>query len=202
MYHGRLPAQLLDRLDDTCGEEHEALVILLGQQVCLQALLGEGTEIVVVVDEIDLHPRGEECGDLDDEGVVIVVDDQVKSRQTYHLVKLVAPFVDAAVFGGEYSYLELLAVDTLGYVAAECGHGRVGHVGRHLLGYEQDFLCLHLSGIGDVLDCFTGLLMNDACGHASARVRGGGESSRTRFQNRAWKRGAKLRKIIHSVVMD
>lgn len=62
-------------------------------------------EIIVIVNEIDLHSgRGNGCY-LNDQRAVYIVDDHVHTGESYDFVKLVASFVDATVAWHEGPYL-------------------------------------------------------------------------------------------------
>ncbi len=63
-------------------------------------------EILVIVDEIDLHARSLQRSDLYDERVVGVVDLKVHSRKADYFVKLVATLIDTAVFRHECAHFE------------------------------------------------------------------------------------------------
>ena len=87
-----------DGFNHATVEEDGAIVVVLAELAVLVEyhvfLFGEE---VIVIDEVDLHSGFLDRGDLDDQGVVGVVDDEVHSRQADHFVKLVAPFVDDTV---------------------------------------------------------------------------------------------------------
>ena len=110
LHHRGLPAELADGFNDTPGEEYGALVVVGERQGGEVALV----EVVVVVDEIDLQARGLERGHLYDEGVVGVVDYDVETRQTYHLVELVTTFVDGCVLGHERTHFGAVLLGAFG----------------------------------------------------------------------------------------
>ena len=75
MHESGVPAQFLHSLHHTAYEEHRALVVVLGREAyfkvggCLCA-----QEVVFVVDEVYLHACGQECGNLDYEWMVGIVN--------------------------------------------------------------------------------------------------------------------------------
>ena len=114
----RCPAEFLDCLKDSPCEENGPFVIVLeelsiGIEKCLFA-----TEIVLVVNEIDLNPCGGNGCDLDDQRSVDVSDDYVHPGKSYYLVELVLPFVDATVTRHEGTYFLLALLNALRKIAA------------------------------------------------------------------------------------
>ena len=96
MHDRGTPAQPLDRLEHAARKEDRAFVVV-GEPPLIVRQHRLAGEIVVIVDEVDLHAGRGNRSHLDDELVVVVVDDQVSSRQPDHLVKLVAALVDTTV---------------------------------------------------------------------------------------------------------
>ena len=102
-------------------------------------------EEVLVVDEIDLHSRDWNGCDLDDERVVGAVDDDVHSRQSYHLMQLSSAFVDVAPFRHECSYLASAALYGFRYSFTHDRQSVFCHVWCCLSIDEEDFLDLHIN---------------------------------------------------------
>ena len=76
----RSPAQLLDRLQDTTGEEDRTLTVV--GKLLTTFVLGHGAatlEIVLIVDEVNLQSRNRNAGNLDDQRMVSVINNQVES---------------------------------------------------------------------------------------------------------------------------
>jgi len=71
-------------------------------------------KIVFVVDKIDLHPGCLNRGDLDDKGVVRIVNNKIHPRKPDHFVKLIPAFVDTTIFWHEGSNLLACLLDCLG----------------------------------------------------------------------------------------
>ena len=134
MHQVGFPAELAHGLDGAAHEEYRAFVIDLGPVHGLELRRGVAVEVVVVVDEVYLQARGLECGYLDDEGMVRIVDDDVHSRETDYFVKLIAAFVDGTVFGHKTSNFRSFFLKSLRKTAAEFAQRCVGQIGVNLLG--------------------------------------------------------------------
>ena len=89
-----LPCQLADSLQGAAAEEKDALVVGGAQDALLVVDVAKAIEILLVVDEVNLHPRRGDGAHLDDELVVAVVDDKVHARQPDDFVQLMLAFVD------------------------------------------------------------------------------------------------------------
>ena len=90
-------------------------------------------EEVVVVDEINLHPRLLDGGHLDNERVVGVVDDEVHAREANHLMELVPPLVDDAVAGHENPDFLPAFLCGLGQITTDEAHWRFRQIGCDFL---------------------------------------------------------------------
>ncbi len=75
-----IPTQFLYGFDHASYVEHDALVVVLGSQPYFK-VLGRlsAQEVILVVDEVDLHSGRLKRGDFYDEGMVGIVDDYVHS---------------------------------------------------------------------------------------------------------------------------
>ena len=141
MDYGRRPAQFLDRLQHAAGEKDGPFVVVGEFRTFAVGQHGLAREIVVVVDEIDLHARRGDRGDLDDELVVVVVDDEVHARKTYYLVELVPAFVDTAVARHEGTDFVPTLLHRLRESAAKSGSLRLWKIGCNLLTDVQNLIC-------------------------------------------------------------
>ena len=90
--------------------------------------------------EVDLYACGGDRGDLDDERVIVVVDDDVDTRQTDHLVKLVAPLIDQAVAWHEDTYVISRILYMLWEVTSDMCEVTLREVGIYLLRDVEYFL--------------------------------------------------------------
>ena len=88
-------------------------------------------EVIIVIDEIDLHPGRLDAGYLDDERMIGFVDDEVHSRQADHLVQLVAAFVNGSETGHEGADLVARILDSLRQITSNHSHTRFWHVWLH-----------------------------------------------------------------------
>ena len=122
VYDFRAPTQFLYCLKNAACKEDGALVVVA--VVVAIGVAGHLTivEIVVVVNEIDLHSGRLQRCHLDDERVVCVIDDKVHARQAYYLVQLVASLVYVAPLWGENPDLLAHVLCCLWQVAANGGH--------------------------------------------------------------------------------
>ena len=134
------PLELLDGLQDAACIEGGALgVVVIFLSVGIEGHLASG-KVVVVVDEIDLHPGCRDACHLDDERVVGVVDHNVDTAQPDDFVQLVPPLVDDAPFGHEGAYFPAFLLNSLGQISAHRGHVGLRHKRQHLLCDEEYLL--------------------------------------------------------------
>mgnify|MGYP003489659318 CR=1 FL=1 len=101
-------------------------------------------EVVIVVDEVNLHACGLYACHLDDERMVRIVDDDVQSRETDDLMQLVTAFVNVSPTGHKGTDFKSVFLYALGNLATGDGHLRGFYVRNNLLGDEQDFLHVYL----------------------------------------------------------
>ena len=99
MNHVGTPAQFLHRLEHTARVENGALhvvriflIILIKHHLTL-------VEVVIVVNEIHLHTGRLNRSHLDNQWMVRIINDNIHTRQTNHLVQLVAALVDISPAG-------------------------------------------------------------------------------------------------------
>ena len=80
MYQVRYPAEILDCLKDSSDEEDTSIRIVARRTLGGWPEEALAPEEVWVVDEVHLYARRGYRGDLDDEWVVVVIDDDVDTR--------------------------------------------------------------------------------------------------------------------------
>lgn len=139
------PAQFASRLEDAACEEDSAFVVIVEEGVSLR--VGDSSlacEEVIVVDEVDLHSSGGDASDLDDEGVVGIVDDDIKARESDNLVEHVASFVDVAEAWHKSTDVATSLDDSLRELARQASYRAVREVGFNLLRDVQNFRILHI----------------------------------------------------------
>jgi hypothetical protein len=127
------PAEFADGLDDAAGVELAALDVV-GKFLTVGVGVEEAArEVVVVVNEVDLHTCCLNGSHLDDERMVRVIDDQIHARETDDLMQLVATFVDHTESGHEGTNLVTGFLYALGKLASDLSRAAsVGHVGDNL----------------------------------------------------------------------
>ena len=107
------PTQFLHRFQYAAGIEDGTgiiVFILFTIFVCyLQAVL----KVVIVVDEVYLHTCRLDRGNLDDERVIGIVNDEVHAGESYHLMQLVSAFVDISPFGHKRSDFSAFFLNSL-----------------------------------------------------------------------------------------
>ena len=109
----RCPGQFADGLQNTPSEEDGPFVVV-SDQLVLGVQPGHLLfEVVLVVDEVDLHPGRGDGSDLDDERVIGVVDVEIHSAETDDLMELVTALVDDAEPGHEDTDFAAALVDAL-----------------------------------------------------------------------------------------
>ena len=91
------PAELLYCLKHASCKEDGSFAIILEKLSVFVVINAFTVEIVLIINEIHLHPCCRNGSNLDHERSVHIVDDDIHSRKADHLVKLVLSFVDAAV---------------------------------------------------------------------------------------------------------
>ncbi len=129
----RAPAQLLDGLEHAAGIEDGARVVVFILHPLVVHHLQPVLEIVVVVDEIDLHAGRLDRSHLDDERVVGIVDDKVHARQPDYLVQLVPAFVDVPPLGHERPDFSSPFLNGLRQAPAHARHLGLGHIRSNFL---------------------------------------------------------------------
>ena len=128
------PIEFLHRFDDATGKEDTAIVVVVAKHaffVIHQVLLLR--EEIVVVDEINLHPRLLDGGHFDNQRVVRIIDDEVHAREANHLVELVAAFVDDTVTRHEDSDFLTAFLCGLRKIATNEAHRRFRQIGCDFL---------------------------------------------------------------------
>ena len=89
-------------------------------------------EIVLIVDEIDLHSCCRNRRDLDHERSVDIVDDYVHSGKSDDFVELILALVDTAVSRHEGSDLLFPFLNSLRKVSSDLGYIRFREIWTHL----------------------------------------------------------------------
>ena len=141
----RRPAQFAYRFQDAAGKEDGALVIV-GHELVLGVIPRDLLfEVVLVVNEVHLHPRGGDGSHLDDERVIGVIDIQVHSAQADNLVQLVPALIDDAETGHEHPDFASPLVNPLGNLPAGLADGAFRKEGLNCLTYVKDAGLAHES---------------------------------------------------------
>jgi len=97
----RTAAQLSDGFNNSPGKENSPFVIVL---VLVAGSIGHSVlalEIIIVVDEIDLHACTLNGSYLYDEGMVGIINYQIHPGKADNLMKLVSSLVNGAITGHE-----------------------------------------------------------------------------------------------------
>ena len=89
-------------------------------------------EVVLVVNEVYLHPGCRDRGYLDDQRSVNIVDDDVHPGKSDNFMKLVLPFVDAAISRHERTDLLFPFLNALWQISADLGDIRFGQIWKYL----------------------------------------------------------------------
>ena len=113
MNHVWSPSELLHCLQDTAGKEDRSLAVILEELAAFIAVDALAVEIVLIINKVYLNSGGRNRCNLDHKRSVDIVDDDVHSRKTDHLMKLVLSLVDTAVSRHECSDLFLTLLNTL-----------------------------------------------------------------------------------------
>ena len=107
-------------------------------------------EVVVVVDEVNLHACSLDGGHFDDERMVGVVNHDVQTRKADDFVELVTSFVDVAPLGHECADFSSSVLNGLREFSSSCCHGALWNVRQKFLIDEENlfsfrhFLCEYI----------------------------------------------------------
>ena len=158
------PAQLLYRLQHAAGIEDDTLIVVFVIHAILVHHLQTVLEVIVIINEIDLHTGRLDGSHLDNQRMVGIINDQIHTREADHLVQLVAAFVDGTPLGHEGAYFATVLLNSLRQCAAQQRYLVLCHVGSNLLRDEQYLICFtHNQSLRFNLSVFTLL------GHKSPR---------------------------------
>ena len=113
MYDVGAPAELAYGLDSSPDEENSAFIVNVGPVDGFVLGGVVAVEKIVIVDEVYLQTGGLKCCNLNDEGVVGVINDDVHARQTNHFMELIAALVYSTVFGHESAHFGAFFLKTL-----------------------------------------------------------------------------------------
>ena len=147
MHDIRAPAELLDRFEHAPGKEDRPLVVIRKKRSVFVPDHGLAVKIVLVVDEVNLHAGRRNRRDLDNQLMIVVVDDQIHSREADHFVQLVAALVDQPVTGHEGPNLVSSFLHPLRKRPAQYGHIGFRKIRRDFLTDIKNFAVTHFQGI-------------------------------------------------------
>ena len=137
MDHVRCPSELLDCLEDTPCEEYGSFAVVLEEFSVFVKIYLFSVEIVLVINEVHLHSGSRNGCNLDYKRSVHIIDDDVHSRETDDLMKLVLSFVDAAIARHEGSDFLLSFLNSLRKVSSYVGYRRLREIWIYLRVDEQ-----------------------------------------------------------------
>lgn len=145
LHHSRLPAQLLHRLDNSAHEKNHALVVLLRIRVDLQRSRAacRRCEIIVRINEIDLHTRRLKRRNLYYKRMISIIDNDIHSRKPDDLMKLIATLVDTPVFRHKRANLKPALLHLYRHRLAYKRKRRISEIGRNLLRNIQNLIVAH-----------------------------------------------------------
>lgn len=132
------PVEFFHRFNHAAREKHTTEVVVLAENAVVVAdLVLFLRKKIVVIDEVNLHPRLLNRCHLYDERVVGIVDDEVHSREADDLMQLVAALVDGAIAGHENTDFLAVFLRGLGQVSANEAHLRFRQIGGDFLMNEK-----------------------------------------------------------------
>ena len=134
----RCPSELLDSLKYSSCEEDGPLAVVCKELSVFVAVDALAVEVILVVDEIYLHPCGRDGRDLDYQRTVDIVYDYVHSGEADNLMKLVLPFVDASVARHERTNLLFPFLNALRQISSYFGDCVLRKIRSNLRVDEQD----------------------------------------------------------------
>ena len=140
MYQVGDPVQTFDRLQDASDEEDTSICIVTGRSLRSGFEEALATEEVRIVDKVNLYACGGNGGYLDDQWVVVVVYDDVDTRQSNHLVELVATLIDQPIAWHEDAYVMSCTLYMLREVTSNMCEVTLGQIGVDFLRYVEYFL--------------------------------------------------------------
>src|SRR5665647_292583 len=95
----RAPAQFSYCFDHAPGKENGSLVIVFVLHSCCVSYCMLALEIIIVINEVNLHACRLYAGHLYNKRMVSIIYDEVHPRQTDDFMKLIPSFVDGAISG-------------------------------------------------------------------------------------------------------
>ena len=93
----RGPALFLHSFKYSACKEYSSFSVIAEEFSLLVAIDAFAMEVILVVNEVDLHPCGRDGRNLDDKRSVHIVYHYVHSGKSDNLMKLVLSFVDASI---------------------------------------------------------------------------------------------------------
>lgn len=117
----RLPCQFTHCLEGASTEEEHTLVVVGTEFAVIVVEAFVFGEILLIVNEVDLHTSRWDRAHLDDELVVGIVDNKIHSRKANHLMELVFAFVDIAETRHENTYFAASFLDEGRQIATHVG---------------------------------------------------------------------------------
>ena len=141
----RRPAQLAHRFQNTSGKEDGALIVV-GNKLVLGVKPSHLLfEVVLVVDEVHLHPGSGDGRHLDDQRVIGVVHVEVHAAQANDLVQLVPALIDDAKPGHEHADFAAALMNSLGNLPGSLADGAFRKKGLDCLTDVKDAGLAHES---------------------------------------------------------
>ena len=143
MYHAWSPLQLLHRFEHTTREEHHSCIVVLELGTLLVGQYRLAREEVVVIDEVYLNTSRRYGRHLDNQLMVVIVDDKVHTRESYHLVELIAALVYTAIARHKCANLIAMLLHSLRKLSAQTRLLVLGKIRHYLLTNVQYFIVRH-----------------------------------------------------------
>src|SRR6185369_2934585 len=91
----RCPSKFAYRFNCSFAEKDHTILVVIKQLSILIFKYKLAFEKLLIIKEINLETGSGKRGYLDDQGVIIIVDDDVHSRKPDHFMKPVAALIDA-----------------------------------------------------------------------------------------------------------
>ena len=108
----RCPTQLTHRLQYAATKENRALIVIGIFTAFIFVTLATG-EVIIVVDEVYLHPCSRNRSHFDEERMVGIIDDEVCAAQANNFMQLITPLVNLSQLGHKRASLISVRLEIL-----------------------------------------------------------------------------------------
>jgi hypothetical protein len=200
----RWPSELLDRFQCSLAEEYGSQCVIIIPLILFVLKHVFPLEHVLIVQKVNLKAGVGQGGDLDLQGIVVVVDGYIDAGEADYFMKPMPALIDDTETGHDASHFVAVLIGLNGQSVGDLREFGELQVRRHLIGNEQNpFLCYH-SGerFGRVRRVAKVRIINNM--HFQAHIRGcgiGNPSDRINFVSGPDFLSRRLARLLHAVII-